>query len=120
MPGLNTTKSASLNAAATLTLDVPVGGLEILHVITQVGPTATAAGDNVTNVVTYLVNSGAGSTPVLDAEPAPLFTTKVNTLVGSKAWQHQQYNVKGLDLVQVQLTNNNVGALPAQIDVFGA
>lgn len=123
---------ASLAAAATTTQDVVVGGSEYLTVIALIGPTATALGDAILTVQPYRDDkpdpttypgsvgpssgTSTGSGPTLAPISLPALDTVANVLVGNIAYAFSRFRVAGLHRVQIQLKNNNVAALPAEID----
>lgn len=108
--------STSVAAAGSLTQDINVHGGTYLAVTAQAGPTATAAADVSITVFPYDDNPGGGSggtasaiapiqVPLAAAQPA-------NTLVSNIAYATAIYLIAGYTKVQIQVKNNNAGALP--------
>ncbi len=95
----------AINAAATVTMDVPCGGTDFVTV--EADMTAAATGDMVVTVVAYEAD---GVTLQPTPLPAVAGVGYVSTLSGGHDYFIQQYNVQGIDKVQVQLKNNNAGA----------
>jgi hypothetical protein len=114
--------SASVNAGATLTQDVAVGGSEFLVVTGRVGnagSAATAAGDVVISVQPYMDDEKSDSSGgTLSDALAPALETGTAVLANSTAQQVVRYRVSGWRKVQVVVKNNNAAAKPVTID-FG-
>lgn len=94
----------AIAAAGVLTMDAPVGSVDFITV--QADMTGGAAGDLAITVVPYeqdgVTLAGASLPAVAGVGYAPAFGAGKVTAV-------QQYNVQGIDKVQVQFKNNNVG-----------
>jgi hypothetical protein len=105
--------TASVAAGATVTQDVLLGATETLTVIAAVGPTATASGDVVVTVQPY-TDEDRGSPSVLAPMALNAFDAVGPTLVAGQAWKLSQFKVAGYRRVQIQVKNNNVGALPVE------
>lgn len=126
MPALVQSKNASLATTGTMTVDISTTGMEILHVYTQLGSAgspATATADNNTYVLPYVPSGVSGGTTTYTVGPQSVSVFLSSGPGGPNSGvvaTHKQYNVKGLEKVRVNLQNNNVAALPGQIDVFGA
>jgi len=123
MPGSYT--SGSVATTAVLAQDLTVSEEEWLTVIAVAGPTATAAGDISVAVLPYLSDRPGASGQNAPLAPAtlPLAVTTQEpgtaaVLAAGKAYVLARYAVTGLDKVQVQAKNNNVGTLPVEINAF--
>lgn len=111
--------TGTIGAGATLTQDVVVGGSQFLTVIGIIGPTATAAGDVSVQVFPFLDDpNGAGLEQTVTDLPLPTVDAVAAILASSKAQILGRYRVSGIRRVRISLKNNNVGALPGEID-FG-
>jgi hypothetical protein len=100
-----TIANQNINAGATITLDVPCGGTDFVTV--EVDMTAGAVGDLAVTVLPY---EGDGLTLMPVTLPAVAGVGYGSTLSGGHDYLLQQYNVQGIDKVQIQIKNNNVGA----------
>lgn len=98
-------KNAAIAAAQTLTFDVPCGGTDWIMV--QVDMTGGAAGDLGLTVVPYEADGVTLSGATL---PAQAGTGYAATFGAGRVTAVQKYDTTGIDKVQVQIKNNNVGA----------
>lgn len=107
---------ASLSAGQVSVQDLDVSGGTYLAVTAVAGPTASAAADVSIQVFPYDDNptGGQGGTNrALVPIPLPVaVTSPANTLVSSKANATAVFFVGGYTKVQIQVKNNNAGALP--------
>jgi hypothetical protein len=97
----------------TGTQDVTTGGSEFLTVIGVIGPTATALADVGVTVQPYLDDKDS---PTLSDALVPAVETGTGILANNKAQIVMRWRVSGIRKVRIFLKNNNVGALPGEID----
>lgn len=112
------TASASVAAGTALSQDVNVGGTEFLTVVVQVGSAgspATAAGDASLAVQPY-VDPAAPGPQVVTPVNLPTLESTAAALSSNVARLFARYRVSGLSKVRMQATNNNIAALPVEID----
>jgi hypothetical protein len=109
--------NASVASGSTLNQDVDTAQASQLSVLGVVGPTATAAGDVSIAVFPYRESAtGVSTAPVLGIAAIPALAAGAAVLGGNLAELAQSFNVAGYAKVQIQVKNNNVGALPVEID----
>lgn len=94
----------SLGTGVTTTMDVPCGGTDFVTV--EADMNGAANGDLTISVFPYEAD---GVTLMPTALPAVTGVGYAPTFVTSKVTAVQQYNVQGIDKVQVQAKNNNAG-----------
>jgi hypothetical protein len=99
-----------IGAAATLTMDAPVGGSDFVTL--EVDMTGGAAGDLAVTCLPYEADGvtimPAPLQPVLNVGTTAAAPTVVFS--GGHCYQVIEYNVQGIDKVQFQIKNNNVAA----------
>lgn len=100
-----TIAAVPINAGATITMDVPCGGTDFVTV--EADMTGAASGDLAITVIPY---ESDGNTLMGVTLPAVGGVGYAPTFGAGRVTAVQQYNVQGIDKVQVQLKNNNVGA----------
>lgn len=127
--------AASQGAGTTFTQYVNVSGTEYLSVLVLVGSVAsaaTAAGDAILTLQPFRDTAGDPSTypggtgpstgtstsagPALAPITLPVLESAAAVLVSSVAYVWARYRVAGLHAVQIQAKNNNVAALPVEIN----
>jgi hypothetical protein len=101
----NRITNQAIGAGATVTMDVPCGGTDFVTV--EADMTGAANGDLAITVVPYEAD---GNTLMGQTLPPAGGVGYVPTFAGGRVTAVQQYNVQGIDKVQVQFKNNNVGA----------
>jgi hypothetical protein len=108
LAGVNLTRGRITNLAVatgvTTTMDIPCGGTDFVTV--EADLTAAAAGDLTMLVFPYEAD---GLTLMSTPLPAVAGVGFVPTLVAGHSQAVQQYNVQGIDKVQLQAKNNNAG-----------
>lgn len=111
--------SASISAGGSINQDQSVKGSEWLTIIGQVGSAgtpATAAGDANPFVKFFLED---GTTVLAGSGTAmPTDDTTTASLTNGVAVKVSRYRLKGIAKVRISLQNNNVAALPGQLDYF--
>lgn len=94
----------SIGTGATVAMDVPCGGTDFVTV--EADMTGAASGDLGITVIPYEAD---GNTLMATTLPAVGGVGYAPTFVTNRVTAVQQYNVQGIDKVQVQLKNNNAG-----------
>lgn len=107
--------NAAVAPAGTLNQDVTVHGGTYLAVTAVAGPTATALGDVSVAVFPYDDNPATGGVALAPIQVPLAAAQPTNTLVANKAYATAVYFIAGYTKVQIQVKNNNAGALPVAI-----
>lgn len=97
--------NASVNTAATATVDVDCSGYDSLTVVWQLMATVTTADLSAAGVKTYR----ADGTTIVGAN-LPTVSAQAAVSDGTNVVAINTYDVRGLKKVRVQATNGNAGA----------